>query len=125
MKISLWCGHAQRIYDCAFSHKIDYVRQGKNILNLNGHKNYIFGSKEKGIFLKQWILPIEGFILGRVCVCSLRSRLASIYKYLVSCACVCFKLARITFLGSHKVKHFLMMSPYSFSPSWMGSSLLN
>jgi hypothetical protein len=61
----------------AFSHKIDHVTIFKAILNPEGHPNPITGSKVTAILLKRLILPIGGASLGRVCVCSLRSRLVS------------------------------------------------
>ena len=50
----------------------------KNFLNSEGHQNPISGSKVTAILLKGWILPVSGASSGRVCVCSLRSRLVSI-----------------------------------------------
>ena len=46
--------------DVAFSHKIDYVKIFKEILNLEGHPNCITGSKVTVILLNGWILPIGG-----------------------------------------------------------------
>ena len=46
----------------------------KNFLYPEGHQNWISGSKVTTILGKGWILPI-GVALGRVCDCSLRSRL--------------------------------------------------
>ena len=45
------------------------------ILNLEGHQNRCIGSKVTAILLNGWILPNGGASLGRVCACSLRSRL--------------------------------------------------
>ena len=61
--------------DGAFSHKIDYVTIFLEILNLEGHQNHITGSKVMVILLNVRILPIGGASSGRVCSCSLRSRL--------------------------------------------------
>ena len=47
----------------------------KDFLNPEGHQNPISGSKVTAILLKRWIWPIGGVASGRVCVCSLRSRL--------------------------------------------------
>ena len=47
------------------------------ILNPEGHQNRITGSKVTAILVKGYILPIGGVALGRVCACSLRSRLVS------------------------------------------------
>ena len=47
----------------------------KNFLNIEGHQNPISGSEVTAILLKGWIWPIDGVASGRVCACSLRSRL--------------------------------------------------
>ena len=65
--------HAQTVTDWSSSHKIDYVRVIKNFPE--GHQNPISCSKVTGILLKGWILPVGGVASGRVCACSLRSRL--------------------------------------------------
>ena len=65
----------QTVRDNTSSYEIDYVIVIKNCLNLEGHQNSISGSKVKEILLKGWILPIGGASSGRVCACSLRSRL--------------------------------------------------
>ena len=75
MKISLRRRHALTVADGAFSHKIDYVTIFKEILNPEGHPNRITGSKVTASLLNGWIFPIGGASLGRVCSCSLRSRL--------------------------------------------------
>ena len=49
----------------------------KAFLNPEGHKNPISGSKVTAILLKRWIWPIGGVASGRVCACSLNSRLVS------------------------------------------------
>ena len=46
------------------------------ILNLEGHPNCITGSKVTAILLYGLILPFGGASSGRVCACSLRSRLS-------------------------------------------------
>ena len=56
----------------------------KSFLNLEGHQNRISGSKDVVILLYGLILPIGGVALGRVCVCSLRSRLVFELKQLCS-----------------------------------------
>ena len=56
---------------------MDYVIVIKNFINPEGHQNPISGSK---VTVKGWFLPIGGMASGRVCVCSLRSRL--IYEHL-------------------------------------------
>ena len=75
MKISLRRRHALTVADGAFSHKIDYVTIFKEILYPEEHQNRITCSKVTAISLNGWILPIGGASLGRVCACSLRSRL--------------------------------------------------
>ena len=67
--------HALIVGDDEFSHKIDYVGTLKEIRNLEGHPNRITGSRDTAILLKGWILPIGEVASGRVCACSLRSRL--------------------------------------------------
>ena len=63
------------VEDGAFSHKIDYVTILKEILNLEGYLNCFIGSKVMAILVNGEILPSGGVALGRVCSCSLRSRL--------------------------------------------------
>ena len=48
-----------------------------HFLNPKGHPNIITGSKVTSILLNGWILPIGGASSGRVCSCSLRSRVVS------------------------------------------------
>ena len=55
--------------------KKKYVVRIKNFLNPKGRKNPISGLKVMAILLKGLILPIDGVASGRVCACSLRSRL--------------------------------------------------
>ena len=52
----------------------------KNVINPKGHHNPISGSKVMDILLKGWIMPIVGASLGRVCTCSLLSRLVLVRK---------------------------------------------
>ena len=66
--------HAQTVIDSTSSYKIYYVIVIKNYLNPEGHQNAMSGSKVTAILLK----PIGGASLGRVCACSLRSRLVFI-----------------------------------------------
>ena len=61
--------------DGASSHKIDYVSKFGEILNLEGHQNRITGLRVRAILLNDWTLPIGEAASGRVCACSLRSRL--------------------------------------------------
>ena len=70
--------HAQTVRDSTSSYKIDYVIVIKNLLNPEGHQNPISELKVTAILLKGWNLPIGGASSGRVCACSLRSRLVYI-----------------------------------------------
>ena len=63
------------VEDGAYSHTIGYVTFGYEILNLKGHPNRITGSKLMVFLLNGWIFPVGRVALGRVCTCSLRSRL--------------------------------------------------
>ena len=72
------CENIFTLADGAFSHKIDYVTIIKEILNPEGHTNRITGSEVLAILLNGWILPTGGASSGRVCSCSLPSRL--VYK---------------------------------------------
>ena len=67
--------HALMVGDGAFSHKIHYNGTLKEILNIEGHPNSNTGPRASAILLKGWILPIGEVASGRVCACSLRSRL--------------------------------------------------
>ena len=58
--------------------KINYIIVITKILNPEGHKNPISGLKFTTILLKWWIWPIGEVVLGRVCACSLRSKLVYI-----------------------------------------------
>ena len=64
--------------DGASSHKIDYISIFLEIINLQGHQNRNTGSRVTAILLNGWTLPIGEAALGRVCACSLRSRLVYI-----------------------------------------------
>ena len=57
------------------SHKMDYVGKFEEILNLEGHQNRINGLRVTAILLNWWTFPIGEAASGRVCACSLRSRL--------------------------------------------------
>ena len=59
--------HAQTNRDMASNHKIEYVTQVQDILNLKGQQNCMIGSKVTAFLLNRWILPIGGVALGRVC----------------------------------------------------------
>ena len=75
---ALWRRHAQKVRDSTSSYKIEYVIMIEDFPNPEGHKNPFSGSKFMAILLKGWIWPIIGVALGRVCACSLRSRLVFI-----------------------------------------------
>ena len=49
------------------------------ILNPDGHLNCNPGSKVTVFLLNGWIFPIGGASSGRICACSLRSRLILLY----------------------------------------------
>ena len=83
MKISLWRRHALTVVDGAFSHKIDYVAIFMGILN----RHCITGSKVTAILLNGLILAIGRASTGRVCVCSLRSRLVVNVTYYFTLYC--------------------------------------
>ena len=67
--------HAQTVRDSSSNYIIDYVIVIKNLFNPEGHANPISGLKVTTILLKAWIWPTGGVASGRVCACSLRSRL--------------------------------------------------
>ena len=67
--------------DGTSSHKIDYVGKFEEIQNLEGHRNRTTGSRVTAILLKGGSLPIGGVASGRVCACSLRSRLVYLKIY--------------------------------------------
>ena len=62
----------------ASSHKTNYIDIFSDILNPEGHQNRCIGSKVTAILLNGWNLPTGGASSGRVCACSLRSRLVYI-----------------------------------------------
>ena len=67
--------------DGAFSQKNYWFKKFSEILNLTGHQNSIIGSKVTAILLNRWVLPVGGVALGKVCACSLRSRLVSLVVF--------------------------------------------
>ena len=67
--------HTQKCWDSSSSYKIDYVIVIKKILNHEGHQNAICDSKVMAILLKWWTFPIGRVASGKVCACSLHSRL--------------------------------------------------
>ena len=71
--------HTQTVRDGSSSYKICYVIVIKNFLNPDRHQNPIRRSKVTTILLKGWICPIGEVACGRVCSCSMRSRLVSMY----------------------------------------------
>ena len=60
VKISLWRRRALLVEDGAFSLKIDYVTNFREIINFEKHRNCITGSGVRAILLNWWILPIGG-----------------------------------------------------------------
>ena len=77
VKISLWSCHAQAVKNGASTHKTNYIDILKEILNPEGHQNHCIGSKVTAILLNGGILPTGGASSGRVCSCSLRSKIVS------------------------------------------------
>ena len=63
------------VEDGALSHKIDYFPIFQTNLNLEGHLNRFTASKVTAIFVNGGIIPRGEVASGRVCACSLRSRL--------------------------------------------------
>ena len=80
---------------------LDYVIVIKNFLNPEGRHKLINCSRVKPILLKGWIFPIGWVASGRVCACSLRTRLvfltpSFIWKHImVSC-----KVSKLAFIIS-------------------------
>jgi hypothetical protein len=62
----------------ASSHKTNYMDVFSEILNPEGNQYCCIGSKVTAILLNGWILPTGGVSSGRVCACSLRSRLVKL-----------------------------------------------
>jgi hypothetical protein len=79
---ALWRRHALTLRDSTSSYKIDSVIVIMNFPHPKGHQNLISGSKVTAILLKGWILPIGGASSGRVCACSLHSRLVFELEYI-------------------------------------------
>ena len=73
--------HAQTVWDRSSSYKIDYVIVIKNFINHKGHQNTISGSKFTVILLKGGFFLLVELQQGRVCDCSLRSRLVLLKCY--------------------------------------------
>ena len=63
-----------RLYFCHTVRRKD-LQPDSLTVRLSGHQNPISGSTVTAILLKGWILSIGGFSSGRVCACSLRTRL--------------------------------------------------
>ena len=66
---------AQTVRDSSSSYTIGYFILIKNFLIPEIDQNRITGSKVTAILVKGYILPIGGVASGRVCACSLHSRL--------------------------------------------------
>ena len=62
------------VKDGAFSHNMTLFKCLGD-LNLEGPQNCLIGSKVMAILVKRDILPSGRVAFGRVCACSLRSRL--------------------------------------------------
>ena len=85
----------------------------KNFLNPEGHQNPVISSKVTAILQKGWILPIGRAASGRVCACSLRSRLVSLvirfsnmYDLLgVAKKMCCTKGDKICYLTQFEIEH--------------------
>ena len=75
VKISLQRRQTQTVSKSAFSHKTNYIDIFSVILNLEGHQTCCIVLKVTAILLNGWILAIAGAASGRVCACSLHSRL--------------------------------------------------
>ena len=56
--------HAKTFRNSSSSHKIDYVPQVEDIINVKGHHNHIIGT---AILMNRLILPIDEVASGRVC----------------------------------------------------------
>ena len=108
----------------------------KNFLNPEGHQNPITGSKVKAILLKRWIWPIGGASLGRVCACSLRSRLfleICVRRMIVYTACNPINFLRAPFSlkePPNLLEYYKLDSKKSENmkirplPDWSGSCLI-
>ena len=106
------------VRDRSSIYKIDYVIVIKNFLNPKGHQHPISGLKVMAILLKGWILPIGGVASGRVCACSLCSRLVTIavhpvlvraYLTALSMAARYYVLIHNLELQSHNFFNFRLM----------------
>ena len=78
--IALRRHHAQTFRDKCSSYKKDYVIIIKDFLNPEGHQNPFTGVKVTAILLKGGFCLLVELLQGRVCACSLRSRLVCIQK---------------------------------------------
>ena len=67
------------VEDAAFNKKKYVTFFFREILNLERNPSRISGSKVTAILLNGWILPVGGVASGRVCACSLRSKLVYIH----------------------------------------------
>ena len=61
----------------AFAYLQQYESSCGALCGLEGHPNFITGSKVMTILLNGWILPNSGVASGRVCACNLQSRLVN------------------------------------------------
>ena len=53
--------------DASTRHKINYLAQVSDRLNVKGYQNNIIGSKDTAILLNMWFLPIGGAASRRDC----------------------------------------------------------
>ena len=90
--------------------KKDYVGKFEEIINLKGHQNCTTGSRAKAILLKGKLLPIGGVASGRVCACSLHSRL--VFKACVKCQ-VSHEWSHVRCQISHVTRHMLCIKSIS------------
>ena len=74
----------------AFRHKIDYVTNCQEILDVDGHLNRITGSRATAILLNGWFLPIgeasavEGLTGALYSVLNIISNLVKIFADFIS-----------------------------------------
>ena len=59
---------AQKVYNGAYSLKIDYAAQVEGIQNLKGYQNHIIGTKVTAILMNVGILPMGAVASERICV---------------------------------------------------------
>ena len=107
----------------ASSLKTNYIDILSDILNPEGHQNHCIGSKVTVILMNGWILPTGGASSGRVCACSLCSRL--VFKALALLFCVKAPLGRCwRWRRGGILKKCLKASlQWCYYPHWSGDAL--